>query len=386
MIRRSSMLILTVLVACSVPQAEFYDVAALPPHVHPGQLLRVEAFPGVPPNATARRILYGSTTPDGAPIVVSALVIVPSSAAAPGERPVLAWLHPTTGVARACAPSLAPDPFAQIQGLPAFLSAGYAVVATDYPGLGGPGVHPYLVGASEARAGIDSVRAARQLADVQAGRRFAVWGHSQGGHAALFAAEMAASYAPELQLVGAAAAAPVTDIAALVEQPGRDPLWGALLSYTVWSWSRVFGLDPDTITPASEATIARTAKDCLESEQELDRLRADAASLYGQPVSPRGPWRTLLTENAPRPPAGGVPVFLAQGDQDPVIVPSLTRDFGNRLCRARVPVQYLLMPGVDHYSAGVRSAGAAAAWIADRFAGLPPPDDCETAAIGFAAQ
>jgi hypothetical protein len=69
MIRRSSMLILTVLVACSVPQAEFYDVAALPPHVRPGQLLRVEAFHGGPPNATARRILYGSTTPDGAPIV-----------------------------------------------------------------------------------------------------------------------------------------------------------------------------------------------------------------------------------------------------------------------------------------------------------------------------
>nr|WP_294553573.1 alpha/beta fold hydrolase [uncultured Rhodopila sp.] len=370
MIRRCCLLILIAAASCGSPSAR----------THPGDIVQAEAVPGAPPNASATRIVYVSTAPDGAQIQVSALVVVPGSAPAAGERPVLAWLHPTTGVDHACAPTAGPGPFAQIQGLAAFLAAGYTVVATDYPGLGASGMHPYLVGASEARAAIDSVRAVRHLPGADAGARFAVWGHSQGGHAALFTAALAPSYAPELQLVGAAAAAPVTDAAALIEQPGRDPLWAALLSYTVWSWSHLYGLDPNAIIPpGAEATIARTARDCLESAAELRQLLADSAPLTGQTVTPDQSWRAMLASNDP--PAGGsqVPVFLAQGDQDPVIIPSLTRAFARRLCGAGVPVRYLAMPGVDHYTAAVRSASAAAAWIADRFAGAAPPDDCAAA-------
>jgi pimeloyl-ACP methyl ester carboxylesterase len=261
--------------------------------------------------------------------------------------------------------------------LPAFLAAGYAVVATDYPGLGAPGVHPYFIGVSEARAALDSVRAILRLPGVQASPRFAVWGHSQGGHAALFTAKIASSYAPELQLVGAAAAAPVTDVAALIEQPGRDPLWGALLSYTVWSWSHAFGLDPNGIVqPSARAAIDTAAKDCLESRPELDRLQADTSPLHDESIDPQEQWRTLLSENVPKPPQTRVPLFIAQGERDPIIVPSITSAFVRRLCKGHVPVRYLRMPGVDHYTAGVRSAAAAAAWIADRFAGLTVPDDC----------
>jgi acetyl esterase/lipase len=367
MIRRCCLLMLTVVVACGGP----------PVPTHPGDIVHAEAVSGAPVDASATRIVYASTAPDGAPIEVSGLVIVPGSAPVAGGRPVLAWLHPTTGVDQACAPSAGPGAFAQIQGLAAFLAAGYAVVATDYPGLGAPGMHPYLVGASEARAALDSVRAVRHLPGVDAGARFAVWGHSQGGHAALFTAALARGYAPELQLVGAAAAAPVTDVAALIEQPGRDPLRGALLSYTVWSWSHLYGLDPNAIIPAgAEATVSRTARDCLESAAELQQLLEDSAPLTGQPVTPDQRWRAELAENDPQAGPSPVPVFLAQGDQDPVIVPALTRAFARRLCRARVPVRYLAMPGVDHYTAAVRSAPAAAAWIADRFAGMGAPDDC----------
>jgi acetyl esterase/lipase len=367
MIRRYCLIILIAVAACTGPSAR----------TRPGEIVQAEAFPGAPNNASATRIVYVSTAPDGTQIHVSALVVVAGSRQMAGGRPVLAWLHPTTGVDQACAPTTGPGPFAQIQGLAAFLAAGYAVVATDYPGLGAPGVHPYLVGVSEARAAIDSVRAIRHLPGVDAGARFAVWGHSQGGHAALFTAALAPSYAPELQLVGAAAAAPVTDVAALIEQPGQDPLWGALLSYTVRSWSQLYGLDPNgIIPPATEATVARTARDCLESAAQLKQLIADSAPLTGQPVTPDQRWRAMLAENDPHPGVPAVPVFLAQGDQDPVIVPSLTRAFARRLCAARVPVRYLSMPGVDHYAAGVRSAAAAAAWIADRFAGVRAPDDC----------
>jgi len=90
---------------------------------------------------------------------------------------------------------------------------GYIVAATGYPGLRTAGPHPYLVSVSEGRAVLDSVRAARNLAQDEAQKRFAVWGHSQGGQAVLYAAVIAKSYAPELELAGVAAAAPATRMA-----------------------------------------------------------------------------------------------------------------------------------------------------------------------------
>ena len=347
------------------------------PAVQPGDVVQADTFPGAPSGSTATRILYASTAPDGRPITVSGLVIVPSLPAPASRRPIVAWLHPTTGVATGCAPSLGPAPFGQIQGLSEFLAAGYVVVATDYAGLGNPGTHPYLVGASEARAALDSVRAAGRLPGTQAGTRFAVWGHSQGGHAALFTAQIAGSYAPELQLVGAAAAAPATDLAGLIEQPGQDPLWGGLLSYTVWSWTRVFNAEAGGIVPpAARRAIEAAAKICLESAAELQQLQTASAPLSGVPVTPDPAWQALLNDNAPSPQRIATPVFLAQGDKDPVIVPALTRDFARRLCEARTPVRYDAMAGVDHYTAAVRSAAAAAAWIAGRFAGTKPENDC----------
>jgi hypothetical protein len=375
--RRSWLLIVALLATAAGPRASFYDPPSLATRHHPGDILRTEPFPGAPAGSTATRMLYVSTAPNGRAIAVSALVIVPSGIAPAQGRPVLAWLHPTTGVARGCAPTLGPDPFGQIQGLSAFLAAGDVVVATDYPGLGGPGAHPYLVGVSEARSALDAVRAAQHVPAAQAGRRFAAWRHSQGGHAALFVADIAASYAPELELVGVAAAAPVTDLAALIEAPRSNPLWAPLLSYTVWSWSHVFGLDPDTIVPpTTRGTVARTARDCLATAPELKRLLADAAPLHGLPVAPRGRWRTVLAEKAPKPWSSGVPAMLVQGDDDPVIAPDLSRDFARKLCGAHVAVRYVTMPGVDHYRVAIRSADAVARWIGDRFADAAVPDDC----------
>src|SRR5262249_22535089 len=133
------------------------------------------------------------------------------------KRPIVAWAHPTTGVVPRCAPSLAWFGFQQIQGLADMLARGYVVTVTDYPGLGTPETHPYLVGDSEARAVIDSVRAARTIPEVVADDRVAVWGHSQGGQAALFTGMIVNQYAPELTLVGVAAAAPATDLATLMK-------------------------------------------------------------------------------------------------------------------------------------------------------------------------
>src|SRR5947208_1260634 len=82
--------------------------------------------------------------------------------------------------------------------------AGYAVVRTDYQGLGTPGIHQYLVGTAEGRSTLDIVRAARKL-DSRVSGRTAIAGHSQGGHAALWGAALAPKWTPELNLRGTVA-------------------------------------------------------------------------------------------------------------------------------------------------------------------------------------
>jgi hypothetical protein len=155
-----------------------YDVQPGEVSGKPGSIIRVWPFAGGGPSgagSTAFRILYRSTGLDGEPIAVSGAIFIPPGAPPAGGRDVIAWAHPTSGVVEACAPSLMPDLAGQIWGLAEMMAKGYVVVATDYPGLGTPGIHPYLIGVSEGRAVLDSVRAARDLPDAGASNRFAVW-------------------------------------------------------------------------------------------------------------------------------------------------------------------------------------------------------------------
>lgn len=146
----------------------------------PGTIIRVWPLEGGGPgDSDAFRFLYRSTGLKGESIPVSGAIFILSGPAPAGGRNVIAWAHPTSGVMPACAPSLYPTVVGLIWNLPDMLSEGYVVVATDYPGLGTEGIHPYLIGESEGRAVLDSVRAAQKLARGTS-HRFAVWGHSQG--------------------------------------------------------------------------------------------------------------------------------------------------------------------------------------------------------------
>src|SRR5262245_64589025 len=147
---------------------------------------------GAPKSATAWKIFYVSTGIDGRSVEVSGVVVAPDTPNPLGGRPIVAWAHGTTGVADDCAPSNAENFFDRIPHLPTLIALDYVVVATDYEGLGTPGVHPYLVGLSAARSVLDSVRAAGNLKQAGAGRRFLVWADSEGGTAALLDGRRAA--------------------------------------------------------------------------------------------------------------------------------------------------------------------------------------------------
>jgi acetyl esterase/lipase len=299
----------------------------------------------------------------------------------------VAWAHPTTGVVPHCAPSLAIFIFRQIQGLRVMVARGYVVAATDYPGLGTPGPHPYLVGISEARAVIDSVRVARSMPGAGGGKNFIVWGHSQGGQAALFTGIIAKDYAPELNLLGVAAAAPATELATLMNDD-IDTVGGKnLTAMTLWSWAQVYNVPIDKVVdPRAMPAIDRLAQECVESIFDLWARKRTSGPLeqYFLTVTNLAevePWHTLLAKNTPGTLPPSIPVFLAQGTIDPIVRPTVTQNYATALCRAGSKVSLLYLPNVGHGLAGSASAPQAVDWMTARFAGEPPPDACRRQAV-----
>jgi acetyl esterase/lipase len=264
------------------------------------------------------------------------------------------------------------------------LDRGYVVAATDYAGLGTPEVHPYLVGTSEAHAVLDSIRAARAIQEAAAGTQFAVWGHSQGGQAALFTGLEAARYAPELKLVGVAAAAPATDLGALMTDDLGTGGGNNISAMTLWSWARVYGAPTDTVVdPQAEPIIDRLTKLCIERWFDMftrrgPTLTLEKSFLRVNNLAEEEPWRRLLEENSPGPLPADIPLFLAQGSADGLVRPAITEAYRARLCRNGNRVEFVLMPGVGHAFIARDVAGAAVAWMAARFAGEPAPTNCGT--------
>jgi len=368
--------------SAAMAQTPFYRA---PPSVvagAPGTLVRQEPIDGAPLGAAAYRVLYRSTGLDDKPILVSGIVIVPQGPPPPGGRSIVAWAHPTSGIVPRCAPSLAIFIFQQIQGLRSMLEHGYVIAATDYPGLGPPGPHPYLVGVSEARAVIDSVRVAGNLPGAGGGTRFVVWGHSQGGQAALFTGMIARTYAPELALLGVAAAAPATDLATLMNDD-IDSVGGRnITAMTLWSWQRVYGAAMDKIVDIRAVpVINRLAQECVEGPFDLAMRQRTEEPLERYFLTAKGPadlehWHSLLAKNTPDTLHPEIPVFVAQGARDLIVRPKVTQDYVATLCSAGSKVRMVTLPNIGHGRAAQASTLSAVDWMTDRFAGKSPPDDC----------
>jgi pimeloyl-ACP methyl ester carboxylesterase len=376
---------LLALSACIGPlsaQTSFYDAPRSSLAGEPGSLVRLERIDGAPLGALAYRVLYRSTGLQGEPIFVSGVVVVPPGDPPAGGRPIVAWAHPTTGVTPRCAPSLAIFLFQQIQGLRSFVHRGYVVAATDYPGLGTPQTHPYLVGDSEARAVIDAVRVAGGLPGSGGGKRFVVWGHSQGGQAALFTGLIAKTYAPELTLLGVAAAAPATDLITLMNDDIDSAGGKNITAMTLWSWHRIYDVPIDKIIdPRAMPIVDRLAQECIEGPFDLiERQRTEKPLelhfLTVQRPADVEPWHSLLEKNTPGALPPDIPVFLAQGTIDNIIRPDVTRDYMGRLCKAGSKVRLMMLPNIGHGRAAQASTMAAVNWMTDRFADEPSPSDC----------
>lgn len=367
----------------------FYSVPSRVPD-RPGALLRSQPFSrGIPADARAWRILYTTTRGKNQPAVASGLVVVTRDPP-PGPRPVIAWAHGTAGVDRNCAPSLLPSRFNAhvIPALHQVIQRGWVLVATDYIGLGTPGPHPYLIGQGEARSVLDAVRAAKQIPHLTLADRTVVWGHSQGGHAALWAGMIAPTYAPDVHVVGVAAISPASDLPALVTKV-RTTLEGRVLgAYILSAYSEWY---PDVsfdryVLPAARVLVREMARRCLDIPEAIPSVlvsiaaRRDpfSANLLGGGLGAR------LRQNTP---TGAIhaPLLIAQGLFDPLVVPSIQEAYVRARCAAGQRLQYHLYEGRDHLSIlapGSPLVGDLLSWTQARLQDEPEKPGCTTTTSG----
>jgi len=368
------------LLGTPVPDAFYAAPSAVPSE--PGVLLRAEPFTAtIPDGAHAWRILYTTTRDEGSPAIASGFVVMPDGAKRP---PTIAWAHGTTGAAVGCAPTLLDDVQAAgaMPEMDAALQRGWAVVATDYVGLGADAPHPYLVGEAEGRSVLDAVRASRQLADASFGEQVVVWGHSQGGGAALWTGGIAAQYAPELEVVGVAAMAPAANLPAMIGQLA-DGKAGTIVGPLVLAGYSSHYADVrvrDYLRPEATLLYEETAARCWPDPSFI--VSVLEAGVIDRPIwrkSPNeGPLAARLEANVPRNTIGA-PVLIAQGLADTLVLPGAQQEYVDSRCAAGQRLDYRTYPGKDHM--GVVSAGSPLLpqllqWTEDRLRGEPAADTC----------
>jgi len=378
----------------------FYNPPKPLPAGKPGDIIRQQEIKA-PSGARAWKVMYLSKLVNGDPVAVTGLVIAPDAPAPAGGRPIVSWAHGTTGAARQCAPSLPPDParplltyfdsrssFDHDIGVPAlnrFLDAGDVIASTDYQGLGTPGVHEYVVLREQARNVIDMAKAARNLKASGAGKDTVILGWSQGGGAAMYAAQDAA-YAAPLNLLGVAGLAPAADtgpqLAGKVFPGPFDTTSESHAAAERIMLYRGFAaaypeLDlSDVLTPLGMTYLTNAENQCVY--QLWDSIQQNVpkpSTLFGGGSS--AAWKKRLQQNTPGFVAPQVPILVMQGTADTVVNPHGTTDFVKRECQfGTEPVQYSEYQGATHQSIPVVAQNEYVKWIADRFAGKPAPSNC----------
>jgi fermentation-respiration switch protein FrsA (DUF1100 family) len=304
-------------------------------------------------------LLYRSTSLDGKATAVSGVLTVPKGKAPKKGWPIVSWAHGTTGIADQCAPSRGGDNGGYDHPLlQRWVKAGYAVVQTDYEGLGTPGDHPYLVGASEGRSVLDAVLAAR-AADPAIGKRFAISGHSQGGQAALFAAALAPKWTPSLKLVGTVAFAPVSHLstqAQALSALGTTSLTGlaAMILRGVDIANPTLNL-ASILTPQAAALYPQTLTQCLADLDKPSSFGGLPANQLVQPGANIQPLvNALVADDDPDSLTIRTPLQIEQGTADTTVFPAFTDSLVGELKGGKP--SYKKYDGLTHGSVVTSSA------------------------------
>ncbi|MEO9327288.1 alpha/beta hydrolase family protein [Gordonia aurantiaca] len=294
---------------------------------------------------------YWSTGADGKAHLSSAVVMVPRGQAPAGGWPIVAWAHGSRGISDKCAPSERPTKDDTTE-LSSWLSRGYAVVSTDYAGVGTPGTPQYYDLEATARNIVDAVSAARDVSD-KLSTSWAVVGEGQGAAAAITLAKLA----PQLQrgaldFKGAAATSIPAEFGALLANigPSTASMPSGIAADALYTLSAIRNarpnLDVDSLlTDTGKRWMAKAASQCItEFRKQVDGLKI--GSLFAKPVSSNTELTNLLTKATDLPTRGFTkPVMMTQSLQDTSVVVPLTLKYLNeaRADRQVQPRTYLVL-------------------------------------------
>lgn len=326
----------------------------------------------IPGSARTLLVLYRSSGSGGPAVPVSGVVSIPKGEPPKGGWPVVTYAHGLVGIADVCAPSRTANRFA-FGFLARLLRAGYAVVRTDYEGLGTPGVHPVDVGTSEGAGVLDIVRAARQ-ADPRISRTVAIVGGSQGGHAALWAAALAPRYAPELRVKATLAFAPVSHLDDEIPLVERITTPGGFLSAGIALVLRGIAtaqpsLDvPSLLSAQAAALYPRTLTECQSELAASDSFGGMApAAILAPQADLTGLARALDAQDSSHLKIR-MPVLIQQGTSDTTVLPFFTDALARELRSNGVALTYKKYPGLGHLPVQLRRkpTGDAYAYIKAR--------------------
>lgn len=360
---------------------EFYAAPSELP-ASAGELIRSEPYTrGVPEGQQGWLILYSTTDFAGEPTVGSAVVIAPKTRGG-GPLPSVSVAPGTNGVVPHCATSLKDNVFvtgheqAVVEHL---IPAGWAAVITDYSGLGTAGPHAYMDGGTAAHNVLDSRLAAAQISDLELEPTTVVWGHSQGGNTALWAANIAAQYTDDLEVLGAAAAAPAADLPTIFTQVANDPAGKIITSYLLTSWQNAFDIPADELrTPGYSQVVERIANNCFEGRDAVASL-AETTQLSSPIIRQFSAEFSQLLDRFVPPAKYAVPVFVGQGDADQLIGAGQQSAFVDTQCAAGAILDYRIYPGRDHMPLVAADSPYLAdliSWTKDRQSGVSASKEC----------
>lgn len=366
----------------ALPLTGFYD----PPNplvaAPPGTLIRSEPFAGydLPKGATAVRILYHSRALNGQDVAASGVVLIPAGAPPKGGWPVIAWAHGTSGVARMCAPSLMKDVEYGEEGLMPMVAAGFAVIATDYAGLGTPGPHQYDNKIPQANDVVYSIPAAR-AAVPDLGRKWVAIGHSQGGVAAWGVAEFEAkhddpTYAGAISVAGdmsyeAYMAHDAETFDAITDMYWPYTAFGIKASYPSFDVSRM--LAPPALARYADVTTKGCWYYGYAALAEIGRQRAVRRG-FDQLPEVRRYQRDSRSANKP---IRG-PLLVLAGDDDKSVAIANIAAGVRQACKMGLPIEYIHRAGLDHDPLMQQTTPDQLAWVRDRLAGKPWAGNCST--------
>lgn len=354
-----------------LPITRFYSVPDPLPTGKPGELIRSQPFSNydLALEVSATRILYHSRSAKGDDVAVSGVVLTPSGKAPTGGWPVIAWAHGLSGVGRQCAPSLMRNlehgPF-----LSMYVKLGYAVVATDYAGLGAAAPSASMDVNSNARDVLYAVDAAR-TALPQLGSKWVALGEAEGALAVAALAELQSS-ARDPNYLGAIAISGLADLRDIYERAaGSSPEKFVVLARQIKSEYRQFR--PESILlPAGVAIYDRLESTC--SPPGIDT--AKASQILKPEWKDNGFIKQFFESNSLGLKSAYGPLLVIAGEADTRVLPSMTTQTVSHMCKQGDRIELEKYPNVDGGRVLGESTRDQIAWIQARFAGIKASSNC----------